>query len=258
MAAEDPVKDVNRRFYDAFESLDIKRMEGIWLREDYIKCVHPGWALLSGWDAVMESWRRIFENTEQMRFTLTNVEARVQGELAWVTQYENLASRLQGQTNAAVVLATNIYERRRRRLVHDPPPRLARDDGRSRASFHRAVKLLQDKVCIVTGAGRGIGRAIALLSRRTRVAASVLAARSADRTRGGAGGDRLTGRTGLLDSRRSVRAGGPGGAGGADPRPVRRPSISSSTMPGGASRPTSPRPGSRTGSGPSGSTCWRP
>ena len=77
MTAEDPVNDVNRRFYEAFESLDFKRMEGIWLREDYIKCVHPGWALLSGWDAVMESWRRIFENTQQMRFTLTNVEARV-------------------------------------------------------------------------------------------------------------------------------------------------------------------------------------
>ena len=97
MAAEDPVNEVNQLFYEAFESLDIKRMEGIWLREDYIKCVHPGWALLSGWDAVMESWRRIFENTEQMRFTLTNVEPRVQGDLAWVTLYENLASRLQGR-----------------------------------------------------------------------------------------------------------------------------------------------------------------
>ncbi len=112
MTAEYPVKDVNRRFYEAFESLDIKRMEGIWLREDYIKCVHPGWALLSGWDAVMESWRRIFENTEQMRFTLTDVQVREQDGLAWVTLYENLASRLQGQTNAAVVLATNIYEQR--------------------------------------------------------------------------------------------------------------------------------------------------
>ena len=112
MAAEDPVNEVNRRFYEAFESLDIKRMEAIWLREDYIKCVHPGWALLAGWDAVMESWRRIFENTQQMCFTLTNVEVRVQGDLAWVTLYENLASRLQGQTNAAVVLATNIYEQR--------------------------------------------------------------------------------------------------------------------------------------------------
>ena len=112
MTAEDPVNEVNQRFYEAFESLDITRMESIWVREDYIKCVHPGWALLSGWDAVMESWRRIFENTEQMRFTLTNVETRIQGSLAWVTLYENLASRLQGEASAAVVLATNIYEQR--------------------------------------------------------------------------------------------------------------------------------------------------
>ena len=135
MAPEDPVIDVNRRFYEAFESLDIKRMEGIWLREDYIKCVHPGWALLSGWDAVMESWRRIFENTEQMRFTLTDVQARVQGDLAWVTLYENLASRLQGQTSAAVVLATNIYEQRPDGWFmihhHGSPVMMAEPDPRS-------------------------------------------------------------------------------------------------------------------------------
>ena len=32
--------------------------------------------------------------------------------LAWVTLYENLNSTLEGQTNAAVVLTTNIYEQR--------------------------------------------------------------------------------------------------------------------------------------------------
>ena len=112
MTAEDPVNDVNRRFYEAFESLDFKRMEGIWLRGDYVKCVHPGWALLSGWDAVMESWQRIFENTQQMRFTLTDVQTRVRGDLAWLTLYENLNATRQGQTNAAVVLATNIFEQR--------------------------------------------------------------------------------------------------------------------------------------------------
>ncbi len=112
MTADDPVNDVNRRFYEAFESLDLTRMKGIWLREDYIRCVHPGWALLSGWDAVMESWRRIFENTRQMRFALTGLTARTQGSFAWVTLYENLHSTLPGRTSAAVVLATNIYEQR--------------------------------------------------------------------------------------------------------------------------------------------------
>lgn len=112
MTLEDPVNEVNRRFYEAFESLDLKRMEGVWLREDSIQCVHPGWALLSGWDAVMESWRRIFESTEQMRFTLTDVQTRVRGDLAWLTLYENLDSTRQGRTSAAVVLATNILEHR--------------------------------------------------------------------------------------------------------------------------------------------------
>jgi ketosteroid isomerase-like protein len=112
MTADESVNDANRRFYEVFERLDIKGMEGIWLREDYIKCVHPGWALLSGWDAVMDSWRRIFENTEQMSFTLTSVETRVGGDLAWVTLYENLNSTLQGRASDAVILTTNLFERR--------------------------------------------------------------------------------------------------------------------------------------------------
>ena len=42
------VLEANAAFYRAFESLDVKRMEEVWLRAPYIKCVHPGWGLLVG------------------------------------------------------------------------------------------------------------------------------------------------------------------------------------------------------------------
>jgi ketosteroid isomerase-like protein len=107
---EKKVRDANEAFYRAFESLDIKEMENVWSRDSQIQCGHPGWRMLCGWDAVMESWRGIFENTPSMRLTLTDVAVEIRGNLAWVTLYENLNSFFEGQAVAAIILTTNIFE----------------------------------------------------------------------------------------------------------------------------------------------------
>ena len=106
------VYKANEDFYNAFESLDAQKMEKMWLKENYVQCFHPGWGLLRGWEAVMASWRRIFENTEEMHFILTEVQVEVRGSLAWVTLYENLTSREGNELSTGSVLATNIFERR--------------------------------------------------------------------------------------------------------------------------------------------------
>jgi ketosteroid isomerase-like protein len=99
----------NREFYRAFESLKIEEMEKVWAKDADIQCGHPGWRVLRGWGPVMESWRRIFENTPSMEFTLTDVKMDVRGEIAWVTLYENLHSSVQGQKYSAVILTTNVF-----------------------------------------------------------------------------------------------------------------------------------------------------
>ena len=101
----------NAAFYHAFESLELTRMESVWLRAAHIKCVHPGWGLLVGWGPVMESWQRIFANTVAMRFTLTAVHVEVDGDLAWVVLTENLDSQDREGATAAQVQATNIFQR---------------------------------------------------------------------------------------------------------------------------------------------------
>jgi len=93
MSDRDAVLEANAAFYAAFQSLDLKRMEEIWLRAPYIKCVHPGWGLLVGWGPVMESWERIFSGTLEMRFTLISVQAQVCGDFAWVVLTESIDSR---------------------------------------------------------------------------------------------------------------------------------------------------------------------
>jgi ketosteroid isomerase-like protein len=128
---EGEVTRANQSFYEAFESFDIAKMEQVWLKADYIECFHPGWRILRGWEAVMTSWRRIFENTDEIRFLLTEVQVSVRDSLAWVTLYENLSNRVGNEESAAVVLTTNIFEKHPTgwRLIHhhgspvaQPPP----------------------------------------------------------------------------------------------------------------------------------------
>ena len=114
------VAEANARFYRAFEALDLAAMDAVWAHEDTVKCVHPGWPLLSGWEAVRESWETIFTNTEEMRFTLSNVSAVVGGHQAWVTCTENILSDVAGRVTVTAILATNLFERDGAdwRLVH--------------------------------------------------------------------------------------------------------------------------------------------
>ena len=111
MSDEAEVIEANARFYRAFEALDIHEMDRVWAHGPHVKCVHPGWPLLTGWDAVRESWDTIFTNTEEMRFTLSNVSAAVGGDLAWVTCTENILSEVAGRVSVTAILATNLFER---------------------------------------------------------------------------------------------------------------------------------------------------
>ncbi|MBI1845997.1 MAG: nuclear transport factor 2 family protein [Candidatus Rokubacteria bacterium] len=110
---EAALEEANARFYRAFEALDLAEMDKVWLHGAHVKCVHPGWPLLVGWEAVRQSWEAIFENTAEMRFTITDVAVVARAELAWVTCTENILSEVDGRLSAASVLATNLFERSR-------------------------------------------------------------------------------------------------------------------------------------------------
>jgi ketosteroid isomerase-like protein len=114
------VSDANLRFYRAFESMDLSEMDQVWAHGDHVRCVHPGWGLLAGWEQVRQSWATIFHNSGEMRFSLSDVTIRVDGGLAWVLCTENILSEVRGTIAVTAVLATNVYERRGRDwlLVH--------------------------------------------------------------------------------------------------------------------------------------------
>lgn len=115
----------NATFYHAFEALDLEAMANIWLAEDYVECVHPGWDRLTGYDPILASWEAIFRNTGTMRFKLTDVRVTIRGDLGWVSLEENLTAQAGGQWHAAKVLAINVFERRDgawKMVVHQASP----------------------------------------------------------------------------------------------------------------------------------------
>jgi len=107
----DTVTSANAAFYRAFEALDLGAMEQLWAHGDHVKCVHPGWPMLNGWQAVRASWEAIFANTHEMRFTLTDVQVVPAADLAWVTCTENILSESEGRIGVTSILATNVFER---------------------------------------------------------------------------------------------------------------------------------------------------
>ncbi len=105
------VTKANQRFYEAFESLDIAKMDEVWAHLDYVTCIHPGWALRTGWPEIRDSWVLIFNNTFSMKFRLTDLQIQVAGEVAWVICMENITSQQSDEPQQAKVLATNLFER---------------------------------------------------------------------------------------------------------------------------------------------------
>lgn len=55
-ASAEAVEDA---FYRAFRESDAGAMAGLWLDAPHVSCIHPGHVGLAGYDAIMESWRRI-------------------------------------------------------------------------------------------------------------------------------------------------------------------------------------------------------
>ena len=109
---EEQVLKANQSFYSALQEMNLREMEALWLQESWVRCIHPGWNLLEGWDAVRESWQHIFENTNFMRVSVGVQSVRVENSTAWVCCTEKISSVAEDRFDSVYVQATNIFERR--------------------------------------------------------------------------------------------------------------------------------------------------
>jgi ketosteroid isomerase-like protein len=116
MQKEEVINEINKingEFHQALENLSIEKMDKLWKHDEDVVCIHPGWDLFRGWLAVRESWITIFNNTEMMRFIITNSKVRTfDNNIAIAVCLENIETTLEnGQAIKIGVNSTNIFER---------------------------------------------------------------------------------------------------------------------------------------------------
>jgi ketosteroid isomerase-like protein len=109
---ERAVLDANDAFYAAFVGRDMAAMDALWSRRVPVTCIHPGWNVLSGREAVLESWEAILSNPEQPRIVAGGAAVQILGDTAIVVCRELVSGN--------PLAATNIFVREdgRWRIVH--------------------------------------------------------------------------------------------------------------------------------------------
>lgn len=126
------VEDANAEFYKALESGSSSRTSDLWIQEDWVRCVHPGWDMVVGWKNVAESLDRIFEEGPNMRISPTSVKSSIFGNIALVTCVENITVFQESNFDSMQAVATNVFLSRDNRwmMVHhhaSPVPLLVPD-----------------------------------------------------------------------------------------------------------------------------------
>lgn len=113
------VEAANAELYAAFEAGDLDRMSAVWADGalgESVACVHPGWPMVRGRSAVLRSWALIMANTSYIQFFLTDVDIRVEGDVAVVTCSENILTAAEEDSGTEFaaggrIVATNVFRR---------------------------------------------------------------------------------------------------------------------------------------------------
>jgi ketosteroid isomerase-like protein len=107
MDSELAVLSANAEFYRAFSEGDSAAMKALWLPSESVVCVHPGHEPLVGSQAVLDSWREIFETKGSMSISASAVRCHLHAEtVVRVTCIERIQPG-EGRGMAA----TNLFER---------------------------------------------------------------------------------------------------------------------------------------------------
>ncbi|WP_026608229.1 nuclear transport factor 2 family protein [Methylocapsa acidiphila] len=94
----DAILAANSAYYQAFVGADFARMSGIWA-EDEISCIHPGWPVLIGRKAVLDSYREILSNPMQEPIEHRDEKVMASGDEARVFCVEIVGGSALASTN---------------------------------------------------------------------------------------------------------------------------------------------------------------
>jgi len=90
----------NDRFYAAINSRDLNSMRELW-GPGKVKCIHPGWKPIIGFNKVIESWESIFIGNQSPNILCRTPEIEVWSEIGIITCFEQIGDQY--------LCATNIF-----------------------------------------------------------------------------------------------------------------------------------------------------
>jgi len=102
MSDTDAILFVNEAFYVSFAGGDADTIDTLWSSAAPVSCIHPGWELLSGREAVLESWRSIIRGGAPA-IRCRDPKVLFYGNTAIVLCYEEI--------DGDFLIATNIFVR---------------------------------------------------------------------------------------------------------------------------------------------------
>jgi ketosteroid isomerase-like protein len=98
---------VEALFYEAFAQLGMDLMSRVWVDSEQAFCVHPGGRPLLGSQAVLASWRGMFQGAQPLVLFYKVVHKQEWGDLAVHLVEERLSSK--DATHQGLVMASNCY-----------------------------------------------------------------------------------------------------------------------------------------------------
>jgi ketosteroid isomerase-like protein len=98
MSDEAAILAANAAYYRAFTSANFAAMSRIWA-DDNVSCIHPGWPVLIGRQAILESYREILRNPNQERIDPRNDTVMATGDEARVICVEFVGGSALAATN---------------------------------------------------------------------------------------------------------------------------------------------------------------
>jgi ketosteroid isomerase-like protein len=101
----------NERFYNALGTRDLELMDTVWIKDSRAGCVHPGWVMLQGWQAIRQSWENVFDPSDQVDIKLSGISVEIKGDVAWLTCIQELTYINRDPIMMNVSQSTNIFER---------------------------------------------------------------------------------------------------------------------------------------------------
>jgi hypothetical protein len=78
MTDKDAILAANAAYYYAFQASDFAKMSNIWAEDD-VSCIHPGWPVLIGRQAILDSYRDILRNPIQEKIEHRSDTALISG-----------------------------------------------------------------------------------------------------------------------------------------------------------------------------------